>query len=80
MVRFIFSANSTIEKSTLAPNAAGKIHTDFKDGFIRAETIAFTDFISCNGEAKARELGKVKSEGKEYIVQDGDVMHFLFNK
>ena len=69
----------TIGKSTLAPDAAGKIHSDFKDGFIRAETVAFEDFISCNGEAKARELGKLKSEGKEYIVQDGDVMHFLFN-
>ena len=69
----------TIEKNTNAPEAAGKIHTDFKNGFIRAETISCRDFITCNGEVKARELGKLRSEGKEYIVQDGDVMHFLFN-
>ena len=69
----------TIEKNTLAPDAAGKIHTDFKNGFIRAETISSDDFITCKGELKARELGKLRSEGKEYIVQDGDVMHFLFN-
>jgi hypothetical protein len=69
----------TIEKNTTAPNAAGKIHTDFKNGFIRAETISYKDYISCNGEAKARELGKLRSEGKDYLVQDGDVMHFLFN-
>ena len=69
----------TIEKNTTAPNAAGKIHTDFKNGFIRAETISYKDYISCNGEAKARELGKLRSEGKDYLVQDGDIMHFLFN-
>ena len=69
----------TIEKNTLAPDAAGKIHTDFRSGFIRAETISSEDFISCKGEVKARELGKLRSEGKEYVVQDGDVMHFLFN-
>ena len=69
----------TIEQDTLAPDAAGKIHTDFKNGFIRAETISSDDFITCKGELKARELGKLRSEGKEYIVQDGDVMHFLFN-
>lgn len=69
----------TIERNTLAPDAAGKIHTDFKNGFIRAETISSDDFITCKGELKARELGKLRSEGKEYIVQDGDVMHFLFN-
>ncbi|MDA7688113.1 redox-regulated ATPase YchF [Pelagibacteraceae bacterium] len=69
----------TIEKNTLAPDAAGKIHTDFKSGFIRAETISSEDFITCKGETKARELGKLRSEGKEYVVQDGDVMHFLFN-
>ena len=69
----------TIGEKTLAPDAAGKIHTDFKDGFIRAETISYDDYISCNGELKARELGKLRSEGKEYTVQDGDVMHFLFN-
>ena len=69
----------TIEKETLAPDAAAKIHTDFKKGFIRAETIAYKDYIECQGELKAREMGKLRSEGKEYIVQDGDVMHFLFN-
>ena len=69
----------TIKVNTLAPDAAGKIHTDFKKGFIRAETVSYNDFIECNGESKARELGKLRSEGKEYNVQDGDVMHFLFN-
>ncbi len=69
----------TIKVDTLAPDAAGKIHTDFKKGFIRAETVSYNDFIECNGESKARELGKLRSEGKEYNVQDGDVMHFLFN-
>jgi len=69
----------TIEKNTAAPDAAAKIHTDFKKGFIRAETIAYKDYIECEGELKAREMGKLRSEGKEYIVQDGDVMHFLFN-
>ena len=69
----------TIKVNTLAPDAAGKIHTDFKKGFIRAETVSYNDFIECNGESKARELGKLRSEGKEYKVQDGDVMHFLFN-
>ncbi|MDC3144262.1 redox-regulated ATPase YchF [Pelagibacteraceae bacterium] len=69
----------TIKVDTLAPDAAGKIHTDFKKGFIRAETVSYSDFVECNGESKARELGKLRSEGKEYKVQDGDVMHFLFN-
>ena len=69
----------TIEKDTAAPDAAAKIHTDFKKGFIRAETISYKDYIECQGEIKAREMGKLRSEGKEYIVQDGDVMHFLFN-
>ena len=58
---------------------AGVIHTDFERGFIRAQTIAFADFIACGGEAKAKEAGKMRSEGKEYVVQDGDVMNFLFN-
>ena len=62
-----------------APQAAGVIHTDFERGFIRAQTIAFADFIACGGEAKAKEAGKMRSEGKEYVVQDGDVMNFLFN-
>ena len=69
----------TIEFGTTAPQAAGKIHTDFEKGFIRAETIAYNDYIACVGEIKAKEQGKMRSEGKEYTVQDGDVMHFRFN-
>ena len=61
------------------PQAAGVIHTDFEKGFIRAETISFDDYVSCNGELGAKEAGKMRSEGKDYIVQDGDVMHFKFN-
>jgi GTP-binding protein YchF len=67
----------TVEKGATAPNAAGVIHTDFEKGFIRAETIAFADFVALGGEAKAREAGKLRAEGKTYVVQDGDVMHFL---
>ena len=62
-----------------APQAAGEIHTDFEKGFIRAEVIAYDDFITGNGEHGAKEAGKLRLEGKEYIVQDGDVMHFRFN-
>ncbi|MCB1476552.1 MAG: DUF933 domain-containing protein, partial [Rhodobiaceae bacterium] len=62
-----------------APQAAGEIHADFEKGFIRAETIAYRDYVACNGEAGAREAGKMRLEGKEYIVDDGDVMHFRFN-
>lgn len=69
----------TIQKGTSAPKAAGVIHGDFERGFIRAETIAYDDFIACNGEQGAKEAGKMRAEGKSYIVQDGDVMHFLFN-
>lgn len=69
----------TINIGDSAPQAAGKIHGDFEKGFIRAETIAFDDFIACQGEKGAKESGKLRSEGKEYIVQDGDVIHFLFN-
>ncbi len=69
----------TIRKGTTAPKAAGVIHGDFEKGFIRAETIAFDDFIACNGEQGAKEAGKMRAEGKAYIVKDGDVMHFLFN-
>ena len=69
----------TIHKGDTAPQAAGVIHTDFERGFIRAQTIAFADFIACGGEAKAKEAGKMRSEGKEYVVQDGDAMNFLFN-
>ena len=69
----------TVKSGSKAPDAAGKIHTDFQSGFIRAETISYDDFVECDGEIKAKELGKMRSEGKEYVVQDGDVMHFLFN-
>jgi len=62
-----------------APQAAGEIHTDFEKGFIRAEVIAYDDFIACKGEHGAKEAGKLRLEGKDYIVQDGDVMHFRFN-
>jgi len=69
----------TLPKGLKAPQAAGVIHTDFERGFIRAETIGYTDFIACNGEAGAKEAGKMRLEGKEYLVNDGDVFHFLFN-
>jgi ribosome-binding ATPase len=69
----------TIGKGTLAPQAAGVIHGDFEKGFIRAETIAYADYVTHHGEAGAREAGKLRLEGKTYTVQDGDVMHFLFN-
>ena len=69
----------TIHKGSTAPQAAGVIHTDFEKGFIRAEVIAFQDFVSLGGEAKAKETGKMRVEGKEYIVKDGDVLHFRFN-
>ena len=61
------------------PNAAGVIHTDFERGFIKAEIISFDDFIACEGEAGAKRDGKLRLEGKEYTVQDGDVIHFKFN-
>jgi len=69
----------TIHVGDMAPQAAGVIHTDFEKGFIRAETIAFEDYVRLNGEAGAREAGKLRSEGKEYVVKDGDVMNFRFN-
>ena len=69
----------TIHKGDTAPQAAGVIHTDFERGFIRAQTIAFDDFIACKGEQGAKEAGKMRAEGKEYVVKDGDVMNFLFN-
>lgn len=69
----------TIHKGDTAPQAAGVIHTDFERGFIRAQVIAYDDFIRLGGETKAKEAGKMRAEGKEYIVQDGDVIHFLFN-
>ncbi|WP_085248128.1 redox-regulated ATPase YchF [Gilliamella mensalis] len=69
----------TISVGDTAPQAAGKIHTDFEKGFIRAQTIAFDDFIKYGGEQGAKEAGKMRAEGKDYIVQDGDIMNFLFN-
>jgi len=70
----------TIKKGAKAPQAAGEIHTDFIKGFIRAEVINWLKFVECGSEAKAKELGLIRTEGKEYIVQDGDVCHFLINK
>jgi len=69
----------TIKEGTSAPQAAGVIHGDFERGFIRAETIAYDDFVSLGGEAPAKEAGKMRAEGKTYTVKDGDVLHFLFN-
>ena len=69
----------TINVGDSAPKAAGKIHTDFERGFIRAETVTFDDYIQNNGEKGSKEAGKLRSEGKEYIVKDGDVIHFLFS-
>ncbi|AEI92566.1 redox-regulated ATPase YchF [Roseobacter litoralis] len=69
----------TIPQGTTAPKAAGVIHGDFEKGFIRAETIAYDDFVSLGGESAAKEAGKMRAEGKAYVVKDGDVLHFLFN-
>jgi ribosome-binding ATPase len=69
----------TIPQGATAPQAAGVIHTDFERGFIRAEVVSYDDFVACKGEQGAREAGKLRSEGKEYVVQDGDVIHFRFN-
>lgn len=69
----------TIRVGDTAPKAAGVIHTDFEHGFIRAQTISFDDYIACKGEQGAKEAGKMRAEGKEYVVKDGDVMNFLFN-
>lgn len=69
----------TIRVGDTAPQAAGVIHTDFERGFIRAQTIAYEDFIACKGEQGAKEAGKMRAEGKEYVVKDGDVLNFLFN-
>ena len=68
----------TIPVNTKAPRAAAAIHTDFEKGFIRAETIAYDDYTTLGGEAGAREAGKMRLEGKEYVVKDGDVLHFRF--
>ena len=67
----------TVHTGATAPEAAGEIHSDFEKGFIRAETIAYADYVALGGEARAREAGKLRAEGKAYVVQDGDVMHFL---
>ena len=69
----------TVTEGSTAPQAAGVIHTDFEKGFIRAETIAFDDYVKCKGESGAKDAGKMRLEGKEYLVRDGDVMHFRFN-
>ena len=69
----------TVKKNTPAPKAAGVIHTDFEKGFIRAETISYEDYIEFNGELGAKEAGKLRSEGSEYIIKDGDIVHFRFN-
>jgi len=69
----------TVRVGATAPQAAGAIHTDFERGFIRAETIGFDDFVACGGETGAKEKGKMRLEGKDYVVRDGDVMHFRFN-
>ncbi|MDC7703256.1 redox-regulated ATPase YchF [Vogesella indigofera] len=69
----------TIHVGDTAPQAAGVIHTDFERGFIRAQTISYADFVAYGGEAKAKEAGKMRAEGKDYVVQDGDVLNFLFN-
>ena len=69
----------TVPRGTKAPQAAGVIHSDFEKGFIRAETIAYDDFVACGGEQGAKDAGKMRLEGADYVVQDGDVMHFRFN-
>jgi len=69
----------TIPVGATAPQSAAAIHTDFEKGFIRAEVISYDDYIACKGEQGAKEAGKMRLEGKEYIVKDGDVMHFRFN-
>ena len=69
----------TVRKNSLAPQAAGVIHTDFERGFIKAEVISYEDFLTCNGESGARKEGKLRLEGKDYMVMDGDIIHFKFN-
>jgi GTP-binding protein YchF len=69
----------TVTQGATAPKAAGKIHTDFERGFIRAEVTSFEDFIQCGGEHGAKEAGKLRLEGKDYIIREGDVVHFRFN-
>ena len=69
----------TVREGATAPQAAGIIHTDFEKGFIRAEVVSYVDYVAGNGEVGAREAGKWRLEGKDYVVQDGDVIHFRFN-
>ena len=69
----------TVCRGATAPSAAGEIHTDFTRGFIRAETISYEDFVGLGGELAAKEAGRLRSEGRDYVVEDGDVLHFLFN-
>ena len=69
----------TVVENATASEAAGKIHSDFEKGFIRAETISYDDFVNFKGEIGCRESGKLRQEGKDYVVQDGDIFHFLFN-
>jgi len=69
----------TVHVGATAPQAAGVIHTDFERGFIRAEVIGYDDYVACKGEQGAKEAGKMRLEGKEYVVRDGDVVHFRFN-
>ena len=69
----------TFKKGMTAPECAGIIHTDFQKGFIRAETVGYEDLVEAGNEAKAKEAGKVRLEGKDYIMKDGDVVHFRFN-
>jgi hypothetical protein len=69
----------TVRTGSTAPQAAGVIHTDFEHGFIRAEVIGYEDFVAHKGEAGAKEAGRLRLEGKEYLVREGDVMHFRFN-
>ena len=69
----------TTKVGARAPEAAGEIHTDFQRGFIRAEVISYDDFVACGGEHGAKAAGKMRLEGKDYVVQDGDVIHFRFN-
>ena len=69
----------TITKNSLAPAAAGVIHSDFEKGFIRAETVSYDDFVECNGWLNSKNNGKLRLEGKDYIVKDGDILNFRFN-
>ena len=69
----------TVKKGSTAPQAAGVIHTDFERGFIRAETMSYDDFVQYRGEAGCKEAGRLRQEGKAYVVKEGDILHFLFN-